>query len=94
MTKIVILGSCRFEPYEILFAPHKIPGMWNTKEGYKKASEECYPAIDQCDEVWVYVSDGIGKHTGKDIAYAAKQGKKIRLIEPDRNNSSFLKGDK
>jgi len=81
MPKIVILGSCRYEPYEILFVPKKIPGLWNTEEGYKKASERCYPAIDQADEVWVYVPDGrIGEHTKRDIEYALKRKKTIRII--------------
>jgi len=82
MPKIVILGSCKYEPYEILFAPKKIEGLWNTEEGYRKASEQCYPAIDKCDEVWVYVPDGrIGEHTRRDLEYAKSQGKIIRFIK-------------
>lgn len=70
MVKIVILGSCRFEPYEILFVPKKVKGKWNTEEGYKMASKKCYKAIEEADEIWVYVPDGIGGHTQRDINFA------------------------
>jgi len=80
MPKIVILGSCRFGPYEILAVPNKIPNAWNTEEGYKIASQIFYPAIDKADEVWVYAPDGIGEHTSRDIDYAKKKGKAIRFL--------------
>jgi len=83
--KIVILGSCKHEPYEILFVPKKIPGLWNTEEGYRKASERCYSAIDKCDEVWVYAPEGIGEHTRRDLEYARSRGKKVRfLVDEER----------
>ena len=82
MTKIVILGSCRFAPYEILAAPNKIPNAWNTEEGYKKATEKFYPAIAQADVVLVYAPDGVGEHTARDILEACRQGKEIFLIVP------------
>jgi hypothetical protein len=78
--KIVILGSCRFGPYEILAVPDPIPGLHNTEEGYRKAAEKFYPAIEQADVVWVYAPDGAGEHTSRDIAYARKMGKKIMWL--------------
>lgn len=78
--KIVVLGSCRFEPYIFLAVPNKIPNAWNTEEGYKLASAKFYPAIDVCDEVWLYAPDGIGEHTKRDLEYACKQGKKILIL--------------
>jgi len=80
MPKIVILGSCRHEPYEILAVPNKIPKAWNTEKGYEIASKKFYPAIDKADEVWVYAPDGIGEHTFRDMKYAKSKGKKIRFI--------------
>jgi len=80
MVKIVILGSCRFEPYDILFTPKKIKGKWNTEEGYIIASKKCYKDIEEADEIWVYAPDGIGGHTQRDINYALSIGKKIHII--------------
>lgn len=79
MVKIVILGSCRFEPYEILAVPKKNP-KWNTEEGYEMSTEKFYPAIDEADIVLVYAPDGIGEHTGRDIEYAKRQNKSIFVI--------------
>ena len=76
----MIIGSSRFEPYQILAVPSKIPGAWNTDKGYEIASRTFYPAIDECDEVWVYIPDGLGEHTRRDLEYAVKQGKKIRVL--------------
>ena len=81
MPKIVILGSCRYGPYTILAVPDPIPGLHNTEEGYRKAAEKFYPAIDQADEVWVYAPDGVGEHTGRDLEYAKKLGKKILFLK-------------
>ena len=80
MPKIVIVGSCRYEPYIILTTPEKVPNLWNTEEGYKIASKKFYPAIKEADEIWIYAPEGIGKHTLKDIQYAKKHSKKIRLL--------------
>ena len=78
MPKIVILGSCRHEPYEILAVPNKIPNAWNTEKGYEIASKKFYPAVEKADVVLVYAPDGkIGEHTQRDIEYARKQGKPI-----------------
>jgi len=81
MTKFVILGSCRFEPYEILAVPKKEKGLWNTEEGYKKVSERFYPAMDETDVIIVYAPDGIGEHTQQDIDYARSIGKKVYRLE-------------
>ena len=80
MPKIVILGSCRFEPYIILAVPNKIPNAWNTDEGYEIASKIFYPAMDEADLIIVFAPDGIGEHTQKDIDYAEKKGKKIVVL--------------
>lgn len=80
MPKIVILGSCRFEPYKVLALPNKIKGAWNTEKGYKKASEIFYPAIDKADLIIVYAPDGIGEHTKRDIEYAKSKGKRIIVV--------------
>ena len=80
MTKIVILGSCRFSPYIFLAVPEPIPGLHNTEEGYQTASKKFYPAINEADEIWVYAPDGIGEHTGRDLEYALSKKKIIRII--------------
>lgn len=79
--KIVILGSCRFEPYEILAVPNKIPNAWNTEKGYQIATKKFYPAIEKADIVIVYAPDGIGEHTKRDMKYAESLGKKIVVIK-------------
>jgi len=84
MPKVVILGSCRHEPYQILLAPNKLDPELYKKDhtkAYEAACKKFYPAIQQADEVWVYAPDGrIGEHTQKDIDYALSQGKTIRMI--------------
>lgn len=82
MTKIVVLGSCRFEPYEFLAVPNKIPGAWNTEKGYQKASAKFYPALKKADVVWVFAPDGIGEHTARDICEAQRLGKLVLLLVP------------
>ena len=79
MPKIVILGSCKHEPYEILAVPLKNK-FWNTDKGYKLATERFYPAIDKADFIIVYCPNGVGKHTQKDIEYAKKMKKKIIFV--------------
>ena len=82
--KIVILGSCRVGPYEIIKVPEKEyskdgKSLWNTEEGYKQAFAKFKKAIDEADEIWIYI-DAVGEHTKKDIEYAKKLGKKIKII--------------
>lgn len=88
MPKIVILGSCRFEPYEILAMPNKIPNAWNTEKGYQIACKTFYPAIKKADFVIVFAPDGvIGEHTRRDIDFAVQQGKAVFVIPPqDKQN--------
>jgi len=74
MVKITILGSCRFEPYEILAVPEKNE-KWNTEEGYQLAFKKFKEAIDNSDVVFVYAPDGIGEHTGRDLEYTKTQDK-------------------
>ena len=92
--KIVVLGSCRFEPYEFLAVPNKIPGAWNTEKGYRKASEKFYPALKEADVVWVFAPDGIGEHTQKDIDEAQRLGKKIMMLAPFIGKSVYWKEGK
>jgi len=80
VVKIVILGSCRFEPYEVIFVPKKVEGKWNTEEGYIEACKRTYPAIQQADIVIAYCPDGIGEHTQRDLNFAKILGKKVRVI--------------
>lgn len=84
MTKIVILGSCRHEPYEILAVPKK-NSKWNTKEGYELATKRFYPAIKRADIIIVYAPDGIGVHTKRDMAYAITQGKPCYVVGNGRS---------
>ena len=87
MPKIVILGSCKHEPYEILFVPNKLDPELYEKDhelAYLEASKVIYPAIAEADEVWVYSPGGaIGKHTLRDIKYADSLRKKIRIIKEE-----------
>jgi hypothetical protein len=82
MPKVVVLGSCRFQPYEFLAVPQKNE-KWNTEEGYKLATKKFYPAIRKADEVWVYAPEGwdkLGEHTKRDLAFTADRGKPIFII--------------
>jgi len=83
--KIVILGSCKVVPYEIIKVPEREfredgTPLWNTEEGYQQAFKKFKRAIEEADEVWIYCS-AVGEHTLRDIEYAKKLGKKIKLIE-------------
>jgi hypothetical protein len=80
MPKIVVLGSCKHEPYEVLAMPNKIPNAWNTEKGYKVACKKFYPAIKQADIIIVYAPNGIGEHTQRDIDFAKSQGKPIFIV--------------
>jgi len=87
MPKIVIVGSCRFAPYQILITPSP----WNShikklmkidhEKAAKLAERRFHPAIRECDEVWVYAPDGIGQHTQRDVNYARKHAKKIFVLQ-------------
>jgi len=81
MPKIVVLGSCRFEPYEVLAMPNKLdPVLYanDHEKAYDKACEKFYPAMDEADVILVYNPDGkIGEHTQRDIDYALARGKKV-----------------
>lgn len=84
MPKFVMLGSCKHEPYEMLFMPNKIdPDLYREEheKAYANACEITLPAIDQADVVIVYVPDGIiGEHTQRDLCYSIAQKKKIVII--------------
>lgn len=77
MPKIVILGSCKHEPYDIITPKKLDPDLYERdhEKAYKKACEIFYPAIRESDLVIVYAPDGIGDHTGQDLAYAITQNK-------------------
>lgn len=82
--KIVILGSCKHEPYEILAMPNRLnPKLYEKdhEKAYEEACKTFYPAIDECDEVWIYVPNGnIGEHTMRDLLYAMEKRKTIRYV--------------
>ena len=83
MPKIVILGSCKHEPYEILAAPNKLNPKLYKKDHEKAYEEACkvfYPAIEQADLVIVYAPNGLGEHTIKDMLFALKKGKKVVIV--------------
>ena len=84
MPKFVMLGSCRHEPYEMLFMPNKIDPTLYREEHEKAYDEACkttYPAIEKADVVIVYVPDGIiGDHTQRDLTHAISHKKKIVVI--------------
>lgn len=78
--KITILGSCKVGPYDILAVPAKIPNAWNTEKGYQIAFNTKFKsAIENADEIWIYAS-AVGEHTQRDIDYARKLGKTIKMI--------------
>lgn len=79
MPKIVILGSTRFAPYDIIFVPQPDP------HGLESAQKRCYAAIKEADIVLVYAPDGIGEHTRQDIDVARKLKKPIQLISIPRH---------
>ena len=81
----MILGSCSYQPYIILALPNKLnPELYEKdhEAAYEEACEVFYPAIDECDEVWIYAPEGLGKHTLRDLEYAGKKGKKIFVLQP------------
>lgn len=80
MTKIVILGSLKYSPYEIIKKPEPIPDADQSDEGYTIAAKDFYPAIDEADEVWVYAPNGMGVHTTLDYQCALLRGKTIRFL--------------
>lgn len=83
MPRIVILGSCEHEPYEVLIAPNKLDSELYEKDhekAYEEATKKFFPAIDEADEVWIYAPDGMGIHTTMDYSYARMKGKTIRFL--------------
>lgn len=86
MPKIVIIGSCRLGPYEILAMPNLSDAerqlyQKDQEKGYEHGCKKFYPAIDQCDEVWIYIPNGtIGEHTMRDLLYALDKKKTVRII--------------
>ena len=69
-----MLGSLRFEPYEVLFVPITNP------KGYQDAFENCKKAMDGSDLIICYAPDGIGEHTGRDLEYAKTTKAKIVIV--------------
>lgn len=85
MPQIVILGSCKHEPYVVLISPHKLDAelyQADHEAAYVEATKKFYPLIEECDEVWVYAPNGIGGHTQQDIDFAKKQGKPVLILMP------------
>ena len=92
MVKITILGSCRFEPYEILAMPNKLDAELYERDhegAYDDAFEKVFKkAIDESDVIFVYAPDGIGEHTDRDIQYAIQKGKPIVIYGDMRVNET------
>lgn len=86
MPSIVILGSLKHHPYEVLYVPHPV------EEGREEALQKCSAAIDRANEVVVYAREGIGEHTWKDICYARQQGKRITVIGSPFRKHETLEG--
>ena len=82
MTKIVILGSRRFSPYEVTFMPLEIPEISDEETRFQFSIMKSHPAMDKADVIIVYAPDGIGKHTHMDIDYAREIGKTVYQLVP------------
>lgn len=88
MPKFVVLGSCRYEPYEVLAMPNKLDAELyeiDHEKAYEEACEVFFPAIRQSDFVIVYAPNGIGKHTRRDMDYAKKCGKPIIVVSKEQS---------
>lgn len=84
MPRFVVLGSCKHEPYEILFLPNKLdPTLYREEheKAYEDAKKVVYPAIKNADVIIIYVPNGIiGDHTQRDLRFAISKKKKIVFI--------------
>ncbi len=85
MVKITILGSCRFEPYEILAIP-KANEFHNTEKGYLIAFEKFKKAMDESDLIICYVPDGIGEHTRRDLEYARTTDATVIVVSKEKGD--------
>jgi hypothetical protein len=89
MPKIVVLGSLKHEPYEMLAPKMMNPelhaqGPEGHELAYVKACEVFYPAIERADLVLVWLPGGkISKHTKADMMFAISQRKRVVLITPN-----------
>ena len=96
MPKIVVLGSCRHEPYKVLIMPNKLdPELYakDHEKAYEHACEKFYPAIDEADIVIVFNPDyTVGEHTQKDIDYARSKGKRVVFTHPTETESDLHNG--
>ena len=84
MVKICIIGSCRYEPYMLLFMPNKLdPELYEKdhERAYLEACKVVYPAIREADIIIAYVPEGIGEHTRRDLKFAESLKKRIVLVE-------------
>ena len=88
VVKIVVLGSIKHGPYEVL-VPHPFnPELFfgtpeQHEEAYQIACQVFEPAIEDTDVIIVWAPDGVkpGSHTAQDIMYAQKSGKKVWVIQ-------------
>ena len=96
MPKIVMLGSCRYEPYKVLIMPNKLdPELYakDHEKAYEHACERFYPAIDEADFVIVWNPDyTVGEHTQRDIDYARSKGKRVVFTHPTETDSDLHNG--
>jgi len=83
MPKFVILGSCKYEPYTVLAVPNRLDPELYEKDheaAYAHAWEYFKPAIESADIVIVYIPEGLGEHTKRDVEYALSLGKKVVYV--------------
>jgi hypothetical protein len=80
LPNIVIIGTLSKGDYKVTY-PVRLSEEYHNEEGYQKATEIFYPAIDEADIVIVY--GDFFEHTLRDLKYAYSKGKNIIFVSPD-----------
>lgn len=87
MPKIVILGSLKHGPYEVI-APKMLDPEKYEKDheaAYEDAKKILYPAIEAADIIIVWTpEDIIIDHTKVDVTYALVNDKRVVIIGSDQ----------
>ena len=73
--------------YKVTY-PVRLSEEYHNEEGYQKAAEIFYPAIDEADIVIVY--GDFYEHTLRDLKYAYAEGKKIIFVNPEIPDPPYL----
>lgn len=97
MPNIVIIGSCRNVPFNVV-APYSVTVVderqeyayslvgTNQEKSYMEAKKVFHPAIEKADVVIVWLPNGIrkiGEHTKRNLMYAESLKKRIIVITSD-----------